>query len=60
MNVFEHLKTTVIGLFFIAVAFYFEWEHWVMFTFIGIGILLLFAKDKLPALIQLLIDKYLK
>lgn len=60
MNVFEHVKTTIIGLFFIAIAFYFEWENWIMFTFIAIGILLLFAKDKLPLVIQSLIDKYLK
>lgn len=60
MVVFEHIKTTIIGLFFLIVAFLFDWETWVMFTFVFIGILLLFAKDKIPTVIQGLIDKYLK
>lgn len=58
MRVFEHLKTTLIGLFFIAVAFYYEWESWVMFSFIGIGILLLFAKDEIPAVIRKITTKF--
>ena len=58
--VFEHIKTTIIGLLFLVVAFLFEWETWVMFTLIAIGILLLFAKDQIPAVIKGLIDKYLK
>lgn len=58
MNVFENIKTTITGLFFIAIAFYFEWENWVMFSFVGIGIVLLFAKDEIPLIIRKIIDKY--
>jgi len=60
MRLFEHFKTTIIGLFFIGVAFFYEWENWVMFTFIAIGILLLFAKDQVPEVITKLTDKFLK
>ena len=58
MNVFENIKTTIIGLFFIVVAFYFEWQNWVMFAFVGIGILLLFAKDEIPTVIRKVTDKF--
>lgn len=58
MRVFEHIKTTIIGLLFVFVAFYFEWENWVMFSFIGIGILLLFAKDQIPEVIKKVTDKF--
>lgn len=58
MNVFENIKTTIIGLFFIAVAFYFEWQNWVMFAFVGIGILLLFAKDEIPSVIRKITTKF--
>lgn len=58
MKIFENIKTTIVGLFFIAVAFYFEWQNWVMFAFVGIGILLLFAKDELPLVIRKITDKF--
>ena len=58
-NVINHIISTLIGLFFIGVAFYFEWETWEMFAFIGIGIILLFAKDELPAVIRKATDKFL-
>lgn len=60
MRLFEHFKTTIIGLFFIWVAFFFEWENWVMFAFIGIGVLLLFAKDQIPEVIRKITDKFFK
>lgn len=60
MNILENIKTTIIGLLFLFISIFYEWENWVMFTFVAIGILLLFAKDKVPAVIQGLIDKYLK
>lgn len=58
MRIFENIKTTLIGVFFIFVALYFEWENWVMFAFIGIGILLLFAKDEIPAVIRKITTKF--
>lgn len=60
MNVFKHVKTTILGLLFIVIAFYYEWETFVMFIFIAIGLILLVAEDKIPAVVQGLIDKYLK
>jgi len=57
-NIFENIKTTVVGVLFLFVAFYFEWDLWVMFSFIGIGILLLFAKDEIPSVIRKVTDKF--
>lgn len=59
MNVFKHIFSTLIGLFFICMAFLFEWETWVMFALIGIGILLLFAKDEIPGVIRKAANKFL-
>lgn len=58
MNVFEHIKTTLIGFAFLFMAFYFDWDNWVMFSFIGIGILLLFAKDQIPGVIRKITTKF--
>ena len=58
MNIFESIKTTIIGLLFLFISFYFEWSNWVMFSLIGIGILLLFAKDEIPLVIRKVTDKF--
>lgn len=57
-NIFESIKTTVIGLVFLFIALFYEWDMWVMFSFIGIGILLLFAKDEIPSVIRKITDKF--
>lgn len=58
MNIIKHLKSTLIGLAFLFCALYFEWENWVMFSFIGIGISLLFAEDKIPLFIDKILNKF--
>ena len=64
-NIFEHLKTTIVGVAFLIAAFFvrtefLEYEPYVMFAFIGIGIVLLFCKDQLPNFIKIILNSLFK
>lgn len=57
---FENVKTTVVGLAFLVIWFLYrdEFTWWFSLVLIGLGVILLFAKDQLPYVIRKIINKY--
>lgn len=54
MTLFENIKTTIVGIGFLVTWFLYrdEFTWWFSLILIGIGIVLLFAKDQLPFIIR--------
>jgi phage shock protein PspC (stress-responsive transcriptional regulator) len=58
-NLFTEIKTTVVGLGLIGLAFYFDFDTTMTILLIVIGIVLLFAKDQIPVILKKVMHKFL-
>lgn len=57
-NIFNEIKSTIVGLILIGSSLYFELETLVRLVLLGLGIVLLFAKDQLPGIIKNVVNKF--